>query len=801
MNEDRLHVSSTHGAEETEGTLLGVSTTSFGWVVLAMAAGLAVFVVLAPRSSLRAAVSMAVLPPVLAFVVLRVLQRDRPPGHGPRWMDSRLTGGHARPPRTPSDLGPRLAAGFPEAYVVQGLTLFGGPAGGHAAMGWEVHLPDLQTASATELNRHREAWSSLLRQIGPQEGFQITLGSSACEVERLLEYQKVTEAVSRPAVRRLRNLNFLQQWQRLERGELRRRQVVLFVTRPLAGTAPWSGRTASREYDTRLAEARTAFDQSEQMLQRILEPVGGRVTRLGDAEVVRLWHERLNPSAVERFTVGARLAPDPESTLADQCWHSELRAGNRQGFVLDGYTHLAFSLKRLPSETYPSILRALTQLPFGGVTLVARVRRREREPVLRRAQASVDRLHQQASRRPDERLAVAKSQLDEKIRRLARGEVVPLEFEFTVMIRARTPAEAQDMAAAVKSTVQAMPGASWYEATLAASSRDLFFQTLPGHPGRTPAGFVHYGEDGYVADLLPLASTFSGHPGPTEALFPGAEGNLVNLVTFLGEGPAATPQNLLVLGAPGVGKSVALEKLLLETDPFFGFTAIIDFGLSQSSYPRAHGQEPTILRLDGRHTLNPFDTQGLPRTPFAQSSLIALLQHMVGVPADEEKAKRQAGLLGRELQQLISDHAQDLLARWPAARRLELYRHSAVLRQGRVREQQSLLEAFLAFREWSQEHPEQAQEALHAVSEQAAQEHASRFPSEVEDLVAARLAPEEHLTLASLREKLEMSDEEACRWLAVLLTPWTEDASYGRLFNGVSTFSSASPVLYFELGH
>ncbi|MCC6234252.1 MAG: hypothetical protein IT580_16530 [Verrucomicrobiales bacterium] len=35
----------------------------------------------------------------------------------------------------------------------------------------------------------------------------------------------------------------------------------------------------------------------------------------------------------------------------------------------------------------------------------------------------------------------------------------------------------------------------------------------------------------------------------------------------------------------------------------------------------------------------------------------------------------------------------------------------------------------------------------------------------------------------------------------MLLTPWTEDASYGRLFNGVSTFSSASPVLYFELGH
>ena len=161
-------------------------------------------------------------------------------------------------------------------------------------------------------------------------------------------------------------------------------------------------------------------------------------------------------------------------SLLENCWNSELRSLGREGFFLDGYYHLAMSLKRLPGETYPSLNHSLTHLPFNGITLVADIRRLAKEPILRRAQASVDRIHQQTKRKPDEGLAVTQAQLDEKIRRLTRGDVVPLQFELTILLRAKTQGELSEMSAAVKAAVQTMNGALVYEATLPSSSRNLF---------------------------------------------------------------------------------------------------------------------------------------------------------------------------------------------------------------------------------------------------------------------------------------------------------------------------------------
>ena len=155
--------------------------------------------------------------------------------------------------------------------------------------------------------------------------------------------------------------------------------------------------------------------------------------------------------------------------------------------------------------------------------------------------------------------------MDDKVRRLASGEGVPLEIEFIVIVRAQTPDALAAKAAPIKSALSAMNGAQYYEATLPATSRELFAKTLPGWMWSRHPGIRHYAEERSTADLLPWCGSFGGHPGPTDSLFPGANANLVNLVNFLGEGPGLTPQNLVILGATGTGKSRALLKLLMET--------------------------------------------------------------------------------------------------------------------------------------------------------------------------------------------------------------------------------------------
>jgi hypothetical protein len=694
-------------------------------------------------------------------------------------------------------------APFPDGHLVGGLLVFGGPAGGHVAMGFELELPSWLTASFGERNQAQDRVVTLVRQVPSEWTLQVQTFQDSGDGPRLLAYQQETERCMNPTARLVRNTNFIRLWEQMEQGELRRRRVVLFIGRSLApAPGPWRRRPAEAHYEQRLAEARRSFLDWQHTLDEVVQGLGGRCAALNDADLARLWANAFNPSFSERLHFDPATGYDLERSLLDNCWHSELRGQGRQGFVLDGWSHLAFGLKRLPSETYFTLLHRLTHLPFGDFTVTAHIRRLDKEQVLQRTQAALDRIHRQLQRKPDERLSVTAAQLQEKVRRLAGGEVVPLEFELVVIVRAQTPEDLSAKAAAIKSAFSAMNGAQYLEATLPATARNLFAHTLPGWMGSRRRGFVHYGEDRYVADLLPLASTFAGHPGPVQSLLPGTEYNLVNVVTFLGEGEAATPQNVIIIGAPGTGKSLALLKLLLETELFYGFTGLVEEGLSQAPYTRSFGVEPIVFRLDGTQTLNPFDTQGLPLSSFARASLTAIVARMAGLPADEDKARRQAALFARHVAQVCADHAEEQLRRWPEERRVALLRHALALDRWAAEHGVSETEAFVAFREWQQREPEAAAAWLAPFTEAELREFESTHTRQIHDLVFAYLQPDEHLTLSGLREYFELAleDEEECRWLATLLVPWCRGGNCGVLFDGASNVALTGPVVHFELG-
>ena len=693
---------------------------------------------------------------------------------------------------------------FSDGYVVEDLLVFGGPVGGHTSMGFWIEVPDLQSASNAVCNQFQEVFSTGLCQLPEGWSMDVRFSQDRGYSARLAEYQSLTAKCHNPTARLLRNANFIRHWQHLESGALRRKRVTLHVSCPLYGSAKpfWRPSLAEGHYNTLLAQARSALRNWAEALNHPLRTIGGHLLPMDRADHARVWSDAFNPSFSERLDYDPAAAFDTRSSLLENCWHSELRGRGSEGFLLDDWPHGTLCLKRPPAATHARILLPLTHLPFGDFTITVRLRRLPKEQVLKRYESSLGRLHQQLRHHPNERQSVGLEQLTEKVRRVSTNEAVPFEFAFVIVVRAKTPAALAARLSALKNAVLGMNGAQYYAAALPASARNHFASSLPGLMRQSRGIFTLYGENRYLADLLPICSSFTGHPGCPESLASGTDGNVVNVVTFLGEGATATPQNLIILGAPGMGKSVVLTHHLLETDHHYGFTAIVESGLSHAPYTRSCGIEPIVFQTDGLQTLNPFDTQFLPWSSFHQATLTAFVSNAVGIPADEDRALRQRALINKHLDRLRAERAQDHLRHLTAPQREALIRRALACHTWAHRHQLSDIEAFLEFRDLERRQPQEAEALVTNFSTSALWEFEQRHPSKVQNLVFAQLQPAEHLTVSAFQEYLLLAEEdiEECRSLATLLKLWCRGGPHGNPFDAASNVSLTGPVVHFELG-
>jgi type IV secretory pathway VirB4 component len=97
--------------------------------------------------------------------------------------------------------------------------------------------------------------------------------------------------------------------------------------------------------------------------------------------------------------------------------------------------------------------------------------------------------------------------------------------------------------------------------------------------------------------MLPVTSTFTGHLATAEAIYDGPQDNLVGIETFSGSEDNKTPQHAVLLGMSGAGKSVTVCDLLSQTEGYFGYTVIIEEGLSYGIYTATveEGARPIII--------------------------------------------------------------------------------------------------------------------------------------------------------------------------------------------------------------
>jgi hypothetical protein len=336
--------------------------------------------------------------------------------------------------------------------------------------------------------------------------------------------------------------------------------------------------------------------------------------------------------------------------------------------------------------------------------------------------------------------------------------------------------------------------AQYAESTLPSTSKKLFYQTWPGWTWSKYNARKLYGENRYIADMLPITSTFTGHLDSAEAIYEGPNQNLVGIKTFSGSAGNQSPQHAVLLGMSGAGKSVTICDLLSQTENYYAYTVIIEEGLSYGIYTQTVEPEakPIVIQPDGDITINYLDTKGLPLTPDHLASATALVARMVGLSQSEDKQMLRQAQIAKYINQLYEDVFQDW-SRKNEMQMMQVARHACALahyRKEKMPPGATMLEAFADFRDHQTEPGTHAPAMLENQSSQWRKSIWQQFsegevlkflkdPNTVKDvrnIAFAYLKTDEYPTHRMLQELMSLDASGAERdqiiEIATLLLPW-----------------------------
>jgi hypothetical protein len=702
----------------------------------------------------------------------------------------------------------------PNGHFVNDLIVFNGlNEGGYVSKGFIFEPPDLTNAQVSELNDFQDQLSILLASLSEQQRLQVQFFCDSDYRPELLRYREETKNAENPWTRRCRNERFERYWLAMTDRRLRRQRLVLYISRKIDCSAKGihSKAALTEYYEQVLAQFHAEFDHAHELLTSIFSGQGARITPMKDADHFRHYKSFLNPSLAERFDYDPIDGFDSELSIQENCWHSE---GNGQadfGFFMDGHYHSMIVLSRWPKATFPGIIHRLTNLRLLDYTVTVNVDPLPVRKEISKEEREHDRIAGDFASEKKLSLLTVMEKKQRKIAALMQGHTFPFNVLFAVRAWDKSKEGLIAKTTAIKNAINSMNSAQYSESTLPSTSKKLFFQTWPGWTWGKSEARKLYGENRYVADLLPVVATFTGHLEAAEAIYEGPSQNLVGIKTFAGSVGNQAPQHAVLLGMSGAGKSVTICDLLSQTENYFAYTVIIEEGLSYGIYTQTvePDAKPIVIQPDGDITINYLDTKGLPLTPDHLSSATALVARMAGVSQHEDKQMLRQAQIAKYLNQLYEDTFQDW-CRKNDGRILEIARRACTLsrfRKEKMPAGATMLEAFADFRDWLKTNPDEAT-AYEAASSEAEVLRYWKDPNtakEVRNIAFAYFKPAEHPTHQMLQELMFLdatgAERDQILEIATLLLPWCRDGNYGALFDGVSNLSLTGKIAHFELGY
>lgn len=496
----------------------------------------------------------------------------------------------------------------------------------------------------------------------------------------------------------------------------------------------------------------------------------------------------------------------PEMTMQDNCMLGDFHEPKDgiSGLEIDGYHHGFLTFARWPDSTLPLMAKRLTDMSINDFditfTLYATDIEKEKmegKSVLKSLKNSEDIEEQE--------MAFA---LDEKMRSITRGAVVPVYGVYIVTIWSRDLEDLKIQMDAAKTNIMAMDGALYYSENSPKKAREIFYMSFPGWMGSNYAkNRKLYGEASYASDLLPISSSFNGRLEGPQILFDGDEGSLVGIKLF----EKSTPLHFCMFGTTRAGKSVGMIAMLSQIYPILGYACIVESGNSYLTWVKAQGDdaESIVISPNGTLTINYFDTMGLPLTSEQINNAVGLLMCIIGASADEDKNAHRQALLTAAVIHLY----EDKFNQW-RSRNLDLFkkvRHAAVvvnriqhtLPQGA----NSYIEAWKEMVVMHEKFPDSYERLWNEVTESEISEFEKnpRTSMEVMNLAYSQFSPEEFPTHGNFVENMRVGEgggasKELFVQLAELLEQWRRNGPNGPLIDGPSTVRIDKRVVHFELG-
>ncbi len=394
-----------------------------------------------------------------------------------------------------------------------------------------------------------------------------------------------------------------------------------------------------------------------------------------------------------------------------------------------------------------------------------------------------------------------------KIAALMQGHTLPFNVEYIIRAWDQTREGLAVKTAAIKNAINGMNGAQYLACALADDREEALLSKLAG----LSLGTLSTSQTLSRKRVISRTCCRSARRSPVileqaEAIYEGAQRNLVGVTTFSGSKGNETPQHAVLLGMSGAGKSVTVCDLLSQTEAFYDYTVIIEEGLSYEIYTRTvePNARPIIIQPDGDLTINYLDTHGLPLTADQLASAMALVAKIAGVSSDEDKQLSREAQIAKYIMLLY----EDVFEEWSRRNADRAARDCAACLHAREIEARApgatTLDVFVDFRDRQRSDAERANEQLAEVTE----EEALRFLKEpntrreVRNLAFAYFTPAEYPTHRMLQELIQLDASDAATGdLATRLLPWCADGNYGCLLDGASNISLTGKIAHFELGY
>jgi hypothetical protein len=703
--------------------------------------------------------------------------------------------------------------GFTDGYFAHGLLIYGPPISRRSviAKGAEVTMPDISTFSKSRLRMFRQSMQSALSMLGEGEAMQAQWFAASDYGQELAYYDHITAQGFQGRevgdwARLNREMLSARYHGEMSAGNLRRERIIVWFTK-CCDTLP--KKLDAKIVDTYIRTIAEAMENRILAFRSVL--ADGEVRAMNDEEnylhIMRYFNRDTVNIPDEQLLGGF----DREASIGTNCIQSAADSIKLEDgtvvFQFAGRFHAQFVIKRWPNQTTPVVLRGIMEACNRDVAITLNVLPLDIEKEIAKEDRHIQRMRRMNSD-PKQYNASAQSDItrrEGKVAALSTGDERPLEAMMTIRVWADDMPALRERCVAIRAAISMSGGAKCHEVGLGAQAKQIFFASNPGWTRAPVKEWHQYATNKYLADLLPMQSSFVGKPEP-EAVYYGENNNLGGIRLFT----AGTPHHAFVVGVTRSGKSVLMIDLLTQTDPFFGFTAIIEEGLSYGTYTQLSGGGPIIISTDTPYVFNMFDTQGLPLTGGHLNAIVALLGNMIGRSGKSDVDRMRGAMLGEYVQRLYEETAETWSLQNPTD---EIYRDALATHRW-FKEKMPLgsefIEAFLECRRLREEEPGKwrewraipASDAVMAFAQEPATRRLCR------DYIFHVFKPEDYecCRLASLVEGIKYSriashEPGEAKHLATMLTGWTADAGkVGSFFDGVSNFNPNGSIVHFELG-